>query len=116
LAQGQGGVVIQGGATGGVQEPVKVSGVVGRTFHYFSPGCGPPGTMLYPVPGSDPIIATSVEFAGSGVPLARALLANGDVYDGGGDAGTWHYMGNLFQVGPVQSQGTTWGRIKAERR
>jgi len=26
------------------------------------------------------------------------------------------YLGNLFSGGPVQTQGTTWGRIKAERR
>ena len=76
-----------------------------------------PGVVAAAVP-SNPYLRDSAGNAYYGV-----LMENGDAYGwrtteyGGPTVGVApQYLGNLFSGAPVQTQGTTWGRIKAERR
>ncbi len=84
--------------------------MIGRTMYA---GSGYPWDVIplpTPVPGSDPVVATSGMFEGP-----TALLQNGDVYVWNGPwntgAGTWVLRGNILGV-PANARRVSWGALK----
>jgi hypothetical protein len=66
-------------------------------------------------PGN-PVVAACGASNGGGFLEVVAITANGDAYKSSDLGNSWQHRGNCFSGAPIQTQGTTWGRIKAERR
>jgi len=81
--------------------------VVGRTF-YFTPSLPAIYTVALPVPGTSPIVATSIDQV-----YLTAILASGDVYQWDGSA--WVLRVNLIGS-PTPATQETWGELKAKYR
>ncbi|OFV82730.1 MAG: hypothetical protein A2W26_09875 [Acidobacteria bacterium RBG_16_64_8] len=77
------------------------------------------GPWRTPLPRAGTVIACAGTVrGGGGIELAWVLYDDGSFYQYKGSEPPlgWTLLGHLFTGGPVQAQGTTWGRIKAERR
>ena len=74
-------------------------------------GSNPERHLLGHVNSSSPIVAVGNTTDDTLVAYAQ----NGDFYSSVNLGGSWTYRGNLFG-GATQATGTTWGRVKAERR
>lgn len=62
---------------------------------------------LPPIPGTSPVVAIDASCTGLG------MLANGDVWAGGGPS--WSYVGNVTG-GPTPAVQQSWGQVKVEHR
>jgi hypothetical protein len=103
-----GGSLVGGGVSWGGQGPfpMNASGVLDRTF-YYSDWEGRSHAVTDPIPSTSPVIASD--------PLNLVvLLANGDVYQSGGE--DWAFQFNLLAGGPVPAKSESWGRLKARFR
>jgi hypothetical protein len=74
-----------------------ISGASGFTLTGASP----------PIPGTSPVVAIDASCT------SFAMLANGDVWAGGGP--TWSYVGNMLG-GATPAVQKSWGQLKAEHR
>ena len=99
--------LVEAGNIESTNNGVGLTCAVGRTFYT---DLGTPAPV--PVPGSAPIVATSLVSDARGY---YAMLENGDVYWWNYTEPTWHYFGNMLgSATPAMRE--TWGGVKARYR
>ena len=91
------------------------SAVIGRVFYFQGSEASPPTSAgLPPIPGTAAVIACGIP---EGSALPTVVLANGEVWRGGGSQGPgpWELV-TTYPIGTTPTKTSTFGSVKARYR